>query len=286
MNADEQIKMREGSVVCLDPHGFHRMRYVEWGDPHNPRVLVCAHGLTRNGRDFDYVAQSLADAYRVVCPDVVGRGRSDWLRDPKDYTYSVYCHDMAALIAAVHAETVDWLGTSMGGIIGMILAGVPGSPVRKLVMNDVGCVIPKAALQRLGQYVGKEPPFDSIEAFEAAMRSFSPFGELTAEQWRHLAVTVARQDENGRWRPRYDPGVAVNFQDAVVADVDLRPYWGLVHGPVLVIRGDESDLLLEETLEEMLRRPHTEAHRVPRCGHAPMLMDDTQAGAIRHFLLS
>ena len=278
--------MREGSVVCLDPHGFHRMRYVEWGDAHNPRVLLCVHGLTRNGRDFDYVARSLADAYRVVCPDVVGRGRSDWLRDPRDYTYNVYCHDMTALIAALHAETVDWLGTSMGGIIGMIMAGVPGSPVRKLVMNDVGCMIPKAALQRLGQYVGGEAAFESLEAFEAAMRSISPFGELTAEQWRHLAVTVAKQGEDGRWRPRYDPGIAVNFRDAIAADIDLRPYWRLVHGPVLVIRGEQSDLLLAETLEEMRQRPHTETHLVPRTGHAPMLMNDVQAGAVRHFLLT
>lgn len=280
------MSMREGSVACLDPHGFHRMRYVEWGDPHNPRVLVCVHGLTRNGRDFDPLARGLADAYRVVCPDIAGRGRSDWLRDPRDYTYNTYCHDMAALIAALHAETVDWVGTSMGGIIGMIMAGVPGSPLRKLVMNDVGCLIPKASLQRLAQYVGAESAFDSIEAFEAAMRSISPFGELTAEQWRHLAVTVARQDEDGKWRSRYDPGVALNFRDAIGADIDLRPFWSLVHGPVLVIRGEQSDLLLAETLEEMCRRPHTQAHVVPRTGHAPMLMDDVQVGVVRHFLLA
>ena len=286
MSGDRSTTMREGSVVCLDPHGFHRMRYVEWGDPHNPRVLVCVHGLTRNGRDFDYVARSLTDAYRVVCPDVVGRGRSEWLRDPRDYTYNTYCHDMTALIAALHAETVDWLGTSMGGIIGMIMAGFPGSPVRKLVMNDVGCMVPKAALQRLAQYVGKEPAFESLEAFEVAMRNFSPFGELSAEQWRHLAVTVAKQDTDGRWRPRYDPGIAVNFQGAIDADIDLRPYWRLVHGPVLVVRGEESDLLLGETLEEMRQRPHTESYLVRRTGHAPMLMDNAQAGAVRHFLLT
>ena len=277
--------MREGSVLCLDPHGFHTMRYTEWGDPHNPRVLVCVHGLTRNGRDFDYLAERLADAYRVVCPDVAGRGRSDWLRDPRDYTYALYNGDMATLLASLHAQTVDWLGTSMGGIIGMILAGLPGSPVRKLVMNDVGSVVPKAALQRIGQYVGREPAFDSLEAYEAAMRSFSPFGDLTAEQWRHLAIHVARQDEDGRWRPRYDPGIGVNFRDAIAVDVDLRSYWNALHAPVLVIRGEESDLLLAVTLEEMRRRPRTEALVVPRTGHAPMLMDDAQVGAVRHFLL-
>lgn len=278
--------MREGSVLCLDPHGFHRVRYMEWGDPRNPRVLLCVHGLTRSGRDFDHLAERLSDAYRVVCPDVVGRGRSEWLRDPADYTYSVYCQDLAALIASLQADSVDWLGTSMGGIIGMILASVPGSPVRKLVLNDVGCFIPKEALERIGRYVGTEPTFDSLDAFEEAMRGVSPFGELSAAQWRHLAVNVARQDEEGRWRARYDPGIAVNFRAAGLVDIDLRSYWNALHGPVLVIRGQDSDLLLPQTLDEMRRRPHTQTFIVPRAGHAPMLMDDAQAGAVRHFLLA
>lgn len=272
-------------MLCLDPKGWHRMRYVEWGDPHNPRVLVCAHGLTRNGRDFDHLAESLCDAYRVVCPDVVGRGRSDWLKDPADYTYAVYNNDMATLIASLHAETLDWVGTSMGGIIGMILASLPGSPIRKLVMNDVGAVIPKAALERIGQYVGREPTFDTFEQLMAAMRSVSPFGELTDAQWRHLTVNVARQDEKGRWTFRYDPGIGRNFDAAVGADIDLRAFWNALHGPVLVIRGAQSDLLLEPTLEEMLERPHTQSHIVQNCGHAPMLMNEEQVGTIRRFLL-
>ena len=277
--------MREGSVRCLDPHGFHVLRYVEWGDPANPRVLVCVHGLTRNGRDFDHVARSLADAYRVVCPDMPGRGRSDWLRDPADYNYPVYLADLTVLMARLGAETVDWLGTSMGGIIGMILASMPGSPLRKLVLNDVGCLIPRAAIERIGQYLGNAPSYDSIEALEAQLRGFSPFGELTPEQWRHLAVTSSKQDAQGRWHFRYDPGIAANFEAAPPTDVDLRAYWRAVPGPVRVIRGESSDLLLPETLEEMRARPRTETHVVPRCGHSPMLMDDAQAGAIRRFLL-
>jgi pimeloyl-ACP methyl ester carboxylesterase len=278
--------MREGQVRCLDPHGFHFVRYTEWGDPANKRVLICVHGLTRNARDFDYVAERLADAYRVICPDVVGRGRSDWLRDASDYTYPVYCTDMATLIASLHAETVDWLGTSMGGILGMFLAATPGSPVRKLVLNDVGSFIPKAALERIGQYVGREPVFDSLDALEAAMRSVSPFGQLSAEQWRHLSLHVARQDEDGRWRFRYDPGIAKNFHAAPIADIDLSRYWNAFHGPALVIRGEQSDLLTAQTLGEMCRRPHTERLLVPDTGHAPMLMDDRQAGVVRRFLLS
>ena len=275
--------MREGQVRCLDPHGFHLMRYTEWGDPHNPRVLVCVHGLTRNGRDFDHLAGKLSDVYRVVCPDVAGRGRSEWLRDPADYTYPVYCSDMATLIASLHAETVDWVGTSMGGIIGMILSGLPGSPVRKLVLNDVGCHIPKAAVERIGQYVGREPAFRSIEELEAAIRAFSPFGPLTDAQWRHLAIHAAKEVD-GEWRFRYDPGIGQNFHAVPPGDVDLRSYWHAVRGPVLVIRGEHSDLLLAETLTEMSVRPHTETLVVPDTGHCPMLMDDAQVLAIRRFL--
>ncbi len=278
--------MREGQVLCLDPHGFHHMRYAEWGDPRNPRVLVCVHGLTRNGRDFDYLAERLCDAYRVVCPDVAGRGRSDWLREARDYTYPTYCNDMAALLASLHAETLDWLGTSMGGIIGMILASRPGTPLRKLVLNDVGVTIPKAALQRIGRFVGQEPAFDSLEAFEEAMRSVSPFGELSPAQWRHLAVHVARRDGDGRWRARYDPRIAVNFREVLDEDIDLEAFWSAVHGPALVIRGEESDLLAADTLARMARRPHTRTLTVPRTGHAPMLMDDSQVAAVRHFLLA
>jgi pimeloyl-ACP methyl ester carboxylesterase len=277
--------MREDAVRCLDPHGFHWMRYVEWGDPANARVLVCVHGLTRNGRDFDYIAQSLSDAYRVVCPDIVGRGRSDWLRDAGDYNYPVYLGDLTTLIAKIGVESIDWLGTSMGGILGMILASLPGTPVRKLVVNDVGCFIPKAAIERIGQYLGKDPPYESIEALEADLRRVSPFGELTDEQWRHLAVTSARQAEDGRWRFRYDPGIAKNFNAVPPADVDLRAFWKNVHGPALVVRGERSDLLLSETLEEMRQRPRTESLVIANTGHCPMLMDDRQAGAVRRFLL-
>ena len=276
---------REGAVRCLDPHGFHWLRYVEWGEPGNPRVLVCVHGLTRNGRDFDHVARSLADAYRVVCPDMAGRGRSDWLRDPADYNYPVYCSDLTVLMARLGAENVDWLGTSMGGILGMMLAAMPGTPVRKLVLNDVGCVLPKAAIERIGKYLGKDPAYGSIDELEADLRAFSPFGELTNENWRHLAINSAKQDDQGKWRFRYDPGIARNFHAAPPAEVNLRPFWGGVHGPVLVIRGEHSDLLLPETLEEMCSRPRTEKYVVPRTGHSPMLMDDAQAGVIRRFLL-
>ena len=278
--------MREGSVRCLDPHGFHRMRWVEWGDRGNPRVLVCVHGLTRCGRDFDFLARSLADSYRVVCPDIAGRGRSDWLADKADYGYPVYCADLVTMLAAVGAEAVDWVGTSMGGILGMLLAAQPRTPVGKLVLNDVGSVVPKAALERIGAYVGRDPAFDSLEALEAAMRSVSPFGALTPAQWRHLAAHVARRDDAGRWRFRYDPGIAMPFRAGPLADMDLRAFWKAVRGPALVIRGAQSDLLTPDNLAEMLARQGTESLIVSGAGHAPALMDDAQVGAIRAFLLA
>lgn len=278
--------MRDGSVLCLDAHGFHRMRWVEWGDRDNPRVLVCAHGLTRCGRDFDYFGERLADAYRVVCPDIAGRGRSDWLADKSDYGYPAYCADMATLLAAIGAESVDWVGTSMGGILGMLLAAQPRTPIGKLVLNDVGCVVPKASLERIASYVGRDLAFDTFEALEAAMRSVSPFGPLTPAQWGHLATHVARRDEEGKWRFRYDPGIALAFQAGPLADVDLRAIWKAVRGPVLVVRGAQSDLLTAEIHAEMLARPGTEGLVVADAGHAPMLMGDAQVAAVRAFLLA
>jgi pimeloyl-ACP methyl ester carboxylesterase len=277
--------MREGSILCLDPAGFHRMRYVEWGDPANPRVLVCVHGLTRNGRDFDYLAGRMADKYRVVCPDVVGRGRSGWLKNKANYGYPVYLADMAALLGKLGAEEVDWVGTSMGGLIGMIFASMDGTPVRKLVINDVGSFLPKVALERIGSYVGKSPEFETLEAMIAAVRSVSPFGELTEEQWRHLTLTGAKQDDDGKWRFRYDPGIGEAFHAAPLADVDMRPYWLAVKAPALVIRGEHSDLLTPQTHAEMAQRPGTRTMLVPNVAHAPMLLDDAQVTPIREFLL-
>ena len=204
--------MREQSLSCLSPHGFHRLTYYEWGDANNPRVVICVHGLTRNGRDFDDIAHALSSEYRVLCPDMPGRGKSEWLTHKEDYAYPVYCADMAALIARSGAETVDWIGTSMGGVIGMLLAAQPNSPIRKLVINDVGPFIPKASLERLSTYVGKPVSYDSFEAFEQYIRVVSAtFGPLTDAQWRHLAETTARRKDDGRWGTNYDPAIALPF---------------------------------------------------------------------------
>ncbi len=266
------------------------MAYVEWGDPANPRVLVCVHGLTRCGRDFDFLAAALADRYRVVCPDVVGRGRSGWLADKSCYVVSQYCADMVTLLARLDAETVHWLGTSMGGIIGMGLASRERTPITRLVLNDVGPVVTAASVARLADFLGKAPHFPTLAAAEAYVRFVSaPFGALTDAQWRHLTIHVLRQAADGSFDMAYDPGIAEPFRQTMGQgkDVELWPLYDVIHCPTLVLRGAQSDLLRRETAEEMTRRgPKARLVEVPGVGHAPMLLDAGQIGAVRQFLLA
>jgi pimeloyl-ACP methyl ester carboxylesterase len=276
---------RQRDMPALGPHGFHRVNYYEWGDPANPRVAICVHGLTRNGRDFDVIARALSSDYRVLCPDIPGRGKSEWLTHKEDYAYPVYCAAMATLIARSGADTVDWIGTSMGGLIGMLLAAQPNSPIRKLVMNDVGPFIPKASLERLATYVGKPVSYESFEALEQYIRTVSAtFGPLTDAQWRHLTETTARQKDDSRWGTNYDPAIAEPFTGKI-ADVVLWPFWDLVRCPTLLLRGKESDLLLTETAREMSTRgPKAKIVEFPGIGHAPMLMEPSQIAVVREFL--
>lgn len=283
--------MREAKVKCLSSAGFHHMAYVEWGDPENPRVLVCAHGLTRCGRDFDFFAQAMAGEYRVVCPDIVGRGRSDWLRNKTLYAIPQYCADVATLLAKLGAESVDWVGTSMGGLIGMVLAIQPETPIRKLVLNDVGPVITVASLERIGMYLDRAPRFDSIEQVESAVRFVSqPFGTLTDDQWRHLTVHVTRQAADGKFEFAYDPGIAVPFKEVFAAcggkDVESWPLYDAIPCPTLLLRGANSDLLTAEAAREMTGRgPRARLVEIPGVGHAPMLLDELQVAPVRAFLL-
>ncbi len=279
--------MRSLSLRNLGPHGFHRTQYYEWGDPDNPRVLVCVHGLTRNGRDFDALAQALASDFRVLCPDIVGRGRSSRLTYPQDYGYPLYLSDMAALIARSGAESVCWVGTSMGGLIGMMLAAQPDTPIARLVINDVGPVVPKHALERLAAYVGKAGSFADMDALQAYIRRVhAPFGPLTDEQWHHLAEHSAQRNADGTVALAYDPAIAHAFAGPL-QDVVLWPVWDAVTCPTLLLRGQESDLLLAETAAEMSRRgPRARLHEFPRIGHAPALMDAEQIRLVREFLLA
>jgi pimeloyl-ACP methyl ester carboxylesterase len=278
--------MRESHFLGLSSSGFHRVAYTEWGAADNPRVLICVHGLSRNGRDFDALAQVLSPDYRVICPDIVGRGKSGWLANKADYGNAQYLADMTALIARCGAEQVDWMGTSMGGIIGMLLAAMPASPIRKMLVNDVGALIPKASLERIALYVGKDQMFESYDAFKHYIKTISaPFGLSTEEQWDHITRSTAKVEPDGKVHCNYDPGIGAAFRSGDLADVDLSAYWQAIRCPVLVTRGAMSDLLLPETYAAMLKKPGVKGVEIAGVGHAPMFMDDSQIRVARDFLL-
>jgi pimeloyl-ACP methyl ester carboxylesterase len=277
---------RRRSVQCASPRGLHRIAYLEWGDPRNRDVLVCVHGLTRTGRDFDELARALCGQWRVVCPDVAGRGDSEPLPDPMLYGLPQYVADMVTLIARLDVEGVSWVGTSMGGLIGMALAAQAGSPVGRLVLNEAGPLITRVSLERIASYVGKAPGFASVADAELYIRAISaPFGPHSDAQWRFLTETWLRRNEDGSWRAHYDPRIA---QPNLVPEKDLE-LWSLydaVRCPTLLLRGEQSDLLTRETAAEMKRRgPKAKVVEIPGVGHAPTLLHTDQIALVRDFLL-
>jgi len=283
------------SVQCSSPAGLHRMAYKEWGDPANPRVLVCVHGVTRVADDFDALARALSDRYRVVCPDVVGRGRSGRLRDPGHYTVPQYVADMVTLVARVTAnnpdEQVHWFGTSMGGLIGMILASFEDSPITKLVLNDIGPVLDPVAMARIGDYIGQDLRFPDFDAGAAFVRQVSSaFGPHSDEQWHKLASDVLVQEPGGEWTRHYDPSLARSFaaitpERAQQDEAQLWAAYDAIRCPTLLVRGELSDLLSRATAEEMTRRgPKPELVELPGVGHAPTFLQPDQIALARRFL--
>ena len=277
--------MRQHSFQALGTTGFHRVAYREWGDPNNPRVLLCVHGLTRTGRDFDLLAEALAERWRVVCPDMPGRGDSAWLPVKTDYAPPTYRSVCAAMIARLDVDQVDWLGTSMGGIIGMSLAAMPEAPIRRLIVNDVGPFVPAVSLKRIGTILGLDPLFPSLEKAEAAFRrSMTTFGITRPEHWRKVTEVSIRPAEGG-FRLNYDPGIAVPYLASMEEDISFWPLWDAIRCPVLVIRGADSDLLLAETAAEMgTRGPPSDLVEIKDCGHAPMLMEAEQIAMVQEWL--
>ena len=280
------------------------MAYWEWnatGDAAHPHVIVCVHGLSRQGRDFDTLAAALSRHARVVCPDVVGRGRSDWLADPMGYQIPQYAADMLSLIAQLHRQapiaTLDWVGTSMGGLIGMGVAGQPGLPlpvpVRRLVLNDVGPVIEWQALQRIGQYLGQMARFDSLEQAAAAMWAISKsFGPHTPAQWLELSRAMVRPLPDGGVTLHYDPRIAVPFktltQDSAAAgEAALWQLYDHIAARTLLLRGAQSDLLSQATAQAMSERgPRARVLEFDGVGHAPTLVASHQVAAVAGFLLA
>ena len=280
---------RPRSVLCASPKGLHRMAYVEWGDPRNRSVLMCVHGLTRSGRDFDDLARALCGQFRVVCPDLAGRGDSDKLADPMLYGVPQYLADTVTLIARLDCEALDWVGTSLGGLVGMALAAQPGNPIRKLVLNDAGPVVSRVALERIASYVGVIPQFPTLEKAEEYVRTISaPFGPHSDAQWRSLTEHWVRRQPDGTWQPHYDPRMAEAFRAGMPKEGDLE-IWQLydaIRCPTLVLRGERSDLLSRETAGAMVQRgPKAKVVEIAGVGHAPTLMHADQIALVRDFLL-
>ena len=280
------------SVQCLSPAGLHEMAYKEWGDPANPRVLVCVHGVTRVSDDFDALAAEMAATHRVVCPDVVGRGRSDWLRNPQLYQLPQYVADMVTLLARLDAKSVDWFGTSMGGLIGVGLASLAGNPVRKLILNDIGPALNPTALARIGDYIGQAVRFATVEEGVAYIRAISaPFGIHSDAEWDKLAKDVLRQDKDGQWIRHYDLGLALPFKSATPestaqAEALLWQAYDAITCPTLLVRGAQSDLLTPDVAQAMTRRgPRATLVTLPDVGHAPTFMHADQIQVARPFLL-
>lgn len=277
--------MKEKYLLGLSTGGFHRIAYTEWGRKKAPPV-VCVHGLSRNGRDFDYLARALESRHRVVCPDIVGRGASDWLEDKQHYTFPTYCADLTALIARLDSETIDWVGTSMGGMIGIVLAAQNRTPIRRLVLNDAGPFVPRAAPMRILGYIGKAPAFDSLATAEQYLREiFAPYGKLPDEHWAHMTRHSVRKQADGSYVLVYDPEIAAPMKAAPPADFDIWPLWERIRCPVLVLRGADSDVLLAETVARMRERgPDVEVVEFEGIGHAPSLMDPAQIDIVREWL--
>jgi pimeloyl-ACP methyl ester carboxylesterase len=308
MAADDKIEpqiaktgtgMSEASiktVQCISPAGLHQMAYKEWGARDNPNVLICVHGVTRVADDFDALARNLQDHYRVICPDVVGRGRSGKLANPQLYRIPQYVSDMVTLVArvtdAAPGGKVDWFGTSMGGLIGMGLASLPDNPIKKLVLNDIGPTLDPVALKRIGDYIGQDLRWPSFEEAAAFVREVSvSFGPHSDAQWHKLASDVLKQNDQGQWVRHYDMGLAepIKAANAESAKADQAALWAAydaIRCPTLLVRGEHSDLLSRETAQAMLQRgPHPTLVEIPDTGHAPTFINADQIAIARTFLL-
>ncbi len=302
------------AVTCSSPSGLHRMAYYEWGDPDNHEVLLCVHGLTRTGRDFDALAKVLSSRYRVICPDVAGRGLSDWLSNPALYGLPQYVSDMVTLIARLQPERLHWVGTSMGGLIGLVYAGalaqarhsnatltpaqshttIPSTQLRldSIVLNDVGPHLEPASLARIGLYVGENVSFPSFEqAVQYVRMTCESFGPHTPEQWADLTRYVY-VERAGQWVKHYDLSLAVPFKQltpelAAQGEAFLWGAFASLSVPIQIIRGQQSDLLSEQTCQKMLQyQPQARLTEIAGVGHAPTLMETAQINVVTDFLLS
>ena len=277
-------------VNGLGFHGFHRIHYLDWHPKSDPTsTVVCVHGLTRNARDFDYLAGHISDSFRTVCPDVAGRGDSDDLPTAESYNYLQYNADMNALLARLHVDQVDWIGTSMGGIIGMIRAAQPNSPINSLVLNDIGAEIPKTAIRAIGDYIGQQPGFASLDEAEQFLRTiYHEFSPMSDEDWRSITHHSFKISADGQYEMKADRKIGDAYRAAMTNHaVDMWDTWEAVSCPVLILRGKNSSFLDETTARRMLRgRDNVSLVEFENTGHTPTLRNDEQADIVKNWLIS
>jgi pimeloyl-ACP methyl ester carboxylesterase len=282
----------ERSFLSLNSHGYHRIVYTDWGDPAG-KPLICVHGLTGNGHDFDFIAPALAhEGFRVIAADLPGRGRSDFLPNPLDYNYRQYTQDLMALLTHLDladSHTVDWLGVSLGGLLGIALAGIPNSPIRRLILNDVGPEVPKAALDFIHQVISNLYVFDTIKDMEDRMRATRglTWGPVTDDQWLHMAEHNARALEDGSITYGYDPAIADIFKTEPTGPADLWPSWKKIHQPTLLIHGAKSVVLTSDIIQKMRQTKSgalLDVVQFADCGHVPSLMAPQQIEIVSRWL--
>lgn len=264
--------------------GYHTLSYVQWGESSNQQTLFCVHGLTRNSRDFDYLAQSASKDYCVIAIDIAGRGKSEWLEDYSQYHYQLYALDMLYVMDTLGLNNVHWLGTSMGGVIGMMVASLRPEQIKKMVLNDIGAVILGKAIERIMEYVRKDIEFESLAELKQYMQSiFSGFGINTDEHWNHMVEHSHIPTDSEGFRLAYDPKIAQAIIDAtndIYEDMNLWELWHQVQQPVLIIRGDDSDILSKDVMQQMSERDHVEYKEIINVGHAPALMEPSQISTV------
>lgn len=276
----------QGSFPFTDDHGTIWLAFTDWGSRNLDRTMICVHGLTRQGRDFDPLARVISRDIRCIEVDVAGRGRSGWLANKDGYNFETYLRHADALLSYRGLSEVEWLGTSMGGILGMLIAAREDTPIKRLILNDVGPFIPKAALERIGTYVGDPPSFPNLNAAGVYLReTLAEFGDLSDADWSEMTQHSVVREPDGTYRMHYDPAIANAFEGPI-EDVDLWAVYDAIKCPTLVLRGANSTLLTRETAEEMTERgPKADLIEFEGCGHAPALMSEEQIGAVHEWLM-
>jgi pimeloyl-ACP methyl ester carboxylesterase len=288
------LPARENHYYGINQHGFNQIVYDDWGNELDP-IIICVHGLTGNAHDFNWIAPHLVDSgYRVISVDMPGRGRSEFLKDPKDYNYKRYLEDLTSLFAHLginENNTVDWLGVSMGGLLGIILASMDKSPIKNMIINDIGPSMPKEDLKLISQYISQEYRFQSLKEMENFMRQTRglTWGPITDDQWEKMAKNNARSLEDGSITYAFDPNIAEVFSKEPVGDVDLWRCWDSIKSNILILRGSESTIFPEEVAADMCKRGpgkdgNVELITIKGCGHVPSLMEPNQIKSVCDWL--